>query len=430
MATEKKIRKPTKRTRAKDLFPNRQKYADGITVSTEKGRKSPYIVKYRPKVGRPSSKYFVTPGEADQYAMELTGKIRRDGEGFQLTDSEKAAILLWRRHREERMMADKPSMTLEKAIQAAMDAEIASDHERPMVKDVFHDFSLYKEKSAEGSNAETTARNTRRLLADISKSLNLLDDDARMSVFDDEKTVSQLETTLSNTIQGRKGGLPSKTTMKHYRRALNVFLNWAVKRKYIASNPTDLLHELKDDDPPRETYTPDELSALLEYAATHHKDMIPWLVVGAFCGVRQQEIVRLEWNDIDMTHRELKVPHRKSKTGEPRIVPMCEPAIAWLENWISNGQSQNGFLIPGDTPEKREGKQQRWIKSIKRNGLPWKHNALRHSFASYACAREEVYERVAAWLGHSPSVLNKHYRKTKTRKEADAWFRILPTPIP
>lgn len=37
--------------------------------------------------------------------MELTGKICRDEEGFQLTDSEKAGILPWRRRWQERLMA-------------------------------------------------------------------------------------------------------------------------------------------------------------------------------------------------------------------------------------------------------------------------------------------------------------------------------------
>ncbi len=38
----------------------------------------------------------------------------------------------------------------------------------------------------------------------------------------------------------------------------------------------------------------------------------------------------------------------------------------------------------------------------------------------------EDYARVAAWMGNSVSVMEKHYRQAKRQDEAEAWFNVYP----
>lgn len=413
------------------MFPNRKKYAEGISAFYEKGRKNPFRIQYRPKTGSGSSKYFSTQKEADDYAMELTAQIKRDGEGFHLTMSEKAAFILWRQHMKQRLLDGKESMTLDQAIQFAIQAEIDNDVavQYPLVSETFTQFSCYKEKEAAGKNTESATINARRFLADVSKCLSYFPEDTLMDIFEKEETVQSLEDELYDTIVGRTGGYPTKTTINHYRRALNVFLNWACKRKIIAQNPIALLPSITDEEPPRETYSPEELKNLFLAAYTSHPNYIPWLVLGAFCGVRSREIARMEWKDIHLEDKELMVPHMKTKTGEPRLVPLSEAAVAWLQYWITLGNKPEGFIVPAENTTRRIWIMSRWMETLKKEGFNWKRNALRHSFASYACAREMVYEQVASWLGNSPAVMAKHYRKAKGKKEAQAWFSITPAVI-
>lgn len=427
-----KVLKRTSRSRLDKLFPNRTKYAEGISASVENRRKtSPFRVKYRPKVGNGFSKYFLTPQEADDYAMDLTAQILRDGQNFQLSTSEKAAMVLWRNHRENRLATGKSSMTLDEAIQFAIQAEKDNDEtvQYPPISETFTQFFAYKEKEAAGKNTESARLNAKRFLADVSKCLSYFPEESLMDIFEKEETVQGLEDELYDTIAGKTGGYPTKTTINHYRRALNVFLNWACKRKIIVQNPINLLPPITDEEPPRETYSPEELKNLLALVYASHPDYIPWLTLGTFCGVRSREIARMEWKDIHMEDKELMVPHMKTKTGEPRLVPLPDAAVAWLKYWFSLGNTAEGPIIPAANTNRRIWTMSRWMETLKKEGFNWKRNALRHSFASYACAREMVYEQVASWLGNSPAVMAKHYRKAKGKKEANEWFSITPAVI-
>ena len=59
-------------------------------------------------------------------------------------------------------------------------------------------------------------------------------------------------------------------------------------------------------------------------------------------------------------------------------------------------------------------------------GLKWKHNALRHSFASYRLAEIQNANQVALETGHTVKVLFSNYRELVTPDEAKAWFSIAP----
>ncbi|MEY4939589.1 MAG: hypothetical protein RIQ93_1324 [Verrucomicrobiota bacterium] len=56
----------------------------------------------------------------------------------------------------------------------------------------------------------------------------------------------------------------------------------------------------------------------------------------------------------------------------------------------------------------------------------WPHNALRHSFASYRMAIVTNAAQVAEECGHSVQVMKTHYRDLVTKKDAEAWFAVMP----
>jgi len=59
-------------------------------------------------------------------------------------------------------------------------------------------------------------------------------------------------------------------------------------------------------------------------------------------------------------------------------------------------------------------------------GIQWKHNALRHSFASYRLAQIQNANQVALETGHTVKVLFTNYRELVTPDEAKSWFEIAP----
>jgi hypothetical protein len=58
--------------------------------------------------------------------------------------------------------------------------------------------------------------------------------------------------------------------------------------------------------------------------------------------------------------------------------------------------------------------------------VPWRHNALRHSFCSYRLADVKSAAQVALEAGNSPQMIFQHYRELVTEKGAKSWFAITP----
>ena len=65
-------------------------------------------------------------------------------------------------------------------------------------------------------------------------------------------------------------------------------------------------------------------------------------------------------------------------------------------------------------------------KADKLAAVPWKHNALRHSFISYRCADIQNVAQVALEAGNSPGMIFGHYRELVAASEAKTWFAITP----
>ena len=63
-------------------------------------------------------------------------------------------------------------------------------------------------------------------------------------------------------------------------------------------------------------------------------------------------------------------------------------------------------------------------------GIPWKHNALRHSFISYRLAQTQNENQVALEAGNSPRMIFSNYRQLVTQEDAKRYFGIMPASEP
>ena len=66
----------------------------------------------------------------------------------------------------------------------------------------------------------------------------------------------------------------------------------------------------------------------------------------------------------------------------------------------------------------------RRVTLVEKCGISWKHNCLRHSFASYRLAAAQDDNRVALEAGHTVTVLHKHYKAVVDEKEATLYWRL------
>ena len=214
-------------------------------------------------------------------------------------------------------------------------------------------------------------------------------------------------------------------TRNGYHRVLSVFFEWGGKRGYCSrdGNPA------RDAETATETakrvpiFTPGELRVTLDSAPA---ELVPVIALGAFAGLRPEEIRRLDWKAIDLLRKRIDIDAGVSKTAAHRYVPISETLFQWIQPYAKSA----GKVAPLNLYRRLWNFHLILAEKDDKNGRPaviWKHNALRHSFASYALAKEEDAARVALWLGHaSPSMTFKHYRERVTPEAATEWFEVLP----
>jgi integrase len=159
------------------------------------------------------------------------------------------------------------------------------------------------------------------------------------------------------------------------------------------------------------------LSALLEAAQRIEPSVLPMLAVGAFAGLRDAEIKRLDWSEVDLARGHIEVKAAKAKSARRRIVPVQPNLAAWLRPYAT----AQGAVVP----QNARGKLDRVRKEA---GLTcWPKNGLRHSFASYRLAAIHDAPRVASELGHTtPQLLYSTYRELVLPEEAEGYWKIAP----
>jgi integrase len=209
-------------------------------------------------------------------------------------------------------------------------------------------------------------------------------------------------------------GLPvSNRSKKNTRGHLSAFFSFCKERNWIPRHEDPLEHvpTFKAEARDVTVYTPMELVAFLSHA---RPELVPYLVISAFAGLRSAEVQRLDWSDIALEDGYITVAASKAKTASRRVVPISENLKAWLMPYFK----KSGPVVPFKNVPKQLG----WLS--KDAGIKWKKNALRHSFCSYRLAIVRDSAKVAYEAGNSSNIIYRHYNQLVRSIDAERWFRI------
>ena len=225
----------------------------------------------------------------------------------------------------------------------------------------------------------------------------------------------------------------SGRTKQNYLRHIAALIRFAIKWKYL---PKDVLDEIDAVETPKqdasevEIFTPDEMREILLAA---RPEMIPWLAIGGFAGLRSAEIKRLDWNEVHLAERFIEIKASKAKTAARRLIPITDNLAQWLSPYIKvSGNVVNFESWWNQIPKVVEAVNQKRLSMLAGKDpatvklFEWKHNALRHSFCSYRIAAIKNAAQVALEAGNSPQMIFRHYRQVVTESEAAKWFSIVP----
>jgi integrase/recombinase XerC len=137
-------------------------------------------------------------------------------------------------------------------------------------------------------------------------------------------------------------------------------------------------------------------------------------------GLRLAELVGLDWRDVDLERRQLRV---MGKGRKERLVPLTDPAARALEGWRSEAP-QSEAVFPGRSGRIGRRTIERDVKAALAalgTGLPdWPH-ALRHSFATHLLDGGADLVSVKELLGHSDLATTQVYTHVSVERLRKAY---------
>ena len=231
------------------------------------------------------------------------------------------------------------------------------------------------------------------------------------------------------------GMTASGRTKRNYLAVIASLFNFCIKRKYLpkeAVEEIEAVQQQKVDNGEIEIFTPGEM---LEILTAARPEMVPWLAIAGFAGLRSAELQRLDWSEVNLMERHIEIKASKAKTAARRLAPITDNLAAWLTIFAK----PSGKVMDFESWWNQIPKVVEAINDLRKQSLEaarkdpstalkfvWKHNALRHSFCSYRLAMIKNAAQVALEAGNSPKMIFSNYRQLVTEAEAAKWFGVMP----
>ena len=228
-------------------------------------------------------------------------------------------------------------------------------------------------------------------------------------------------------------------TRQHYRGAVSMIFDYAKRKDYLEpdkDHQAEKTETIRVNEARLESWSVEDMALILKHAT---KRTIPWLVLGAFAGVRSAEIERMSWEDIDWSSNLILIKGKlvggsKSRANNDRAIAMTANVKAWLSPFRTYKGNILKSLGVGDINKDIYNAINEVTHKIQKEKplFTWKQNANRHSFATYYLAMTGDASTTALAMGNSPTMMLRRYKsiqvegKTVTRAMAEAYFAILP----
>jgi len=206
-------------------------------------------------------------------------------------------------------------------------------------------------------------------------------------------------------------------TQAMYYRYARGFFGYLKANRLIPDDPMEAVPAPKTS-PARNILTPAQMRDLLTLDLPDPVRAL--LLLGGFAGLRTEEVLRMNWDNVDTKTGQIHVrPGVMKDSGgfDQRIVDFTEPLRrrkAWLKE-------RKGKIIPMASETFHAHK-----RAACKEVLPaWLDNCLRHSFATYHLGRSQHAGLTAYQMGHTSSAMvQRVYAVPATKANWRAWWSI------
>lgn len=185
----------------------------------------------------------------------------------------------------------------------------------------------------------------------------------------------------------------SKSTANRFLSVITGVLRVAVRKKLLQVMPEiDRYDEPKH----RERWLHQhEALTLLDELPSHQESMVRFALS---TGLRQSNVLKLEWHEVDINRRTVSIPARKAKGRKAFSIPLNREAIELLQNEIGK---HSGFVFTYNGQPLKSANTRAWKKALKRSAIEdFRWHDLRHTWASWQAQSGTplpILQEMGAW---------------------------------
>ena len=193
--------------------------------------------------------------------------------------------------------------------------------------------------------------------------------------------------------------------------------NFALGRGYCAGNPAEQSAKAKEI---QSAVGFLQLIKLRGFWKARPRELLPYIAIGAFAGLRRAELERLDWQEVDLKSGLIEVTASKAKSARRRFVKIQPNLAKWLQPYaqLSGNVTPPGYRVLLESAREAAGIEQ------------WPQNALRHSFAILSPGAVQRCCSAGARTRHTrTATVFQHYRQLVKPKQAERYWKIAPAVV-
>lgn len=155
----------------------------------------------------------------------------------------------------------------------------------------------------------------------------------------------------------------------------------------------------------------------------------PCIIVSLNTGMRQGELLSLNWTDINLSAQQLSIRGSNAKSGKTRHIPLNSDAMAALNQWRHQSTSANLLVFPSANGKRIVEIKTAWanlLRDAKIEKFRW--HDMRHDFASRLVMAGVDLNTVRELLGHADLKMTLRYAHLAPEHKASAVEKLVSQP--
>ncbi|MBD5391642.1 site-specific integrase [bacterium] len=232
------------------------------------------------------------------------------------------------------------------------------------------------------------------------------------------------------------GGTKSPATMNRYIASLSVVFSYGYKNlDWLSHNPIEKVRKYKEPRGRVRYLSDDERERLLSACKESHNPMLyPAVLLGIISGARKEELLSLQWPDVDLYVDENtgRAILQDTKNNERRTIPIVEPVLSLLRD-MERVRGTAKYVFSAKRLDTRKGHaniNHAWYEALSKAGISnFRFHDLRHTAASYLAMQGASLAEIADILGHKTLQMTKRYSHLSDQHKQTVVKRIMSDTI-